>query len=129
MISLCDSRIDQISPIRELRRASSTSVKTFAELEIAEQAAVAKAFGSMPGAAGISEKQAATVRKLQVAEGAQFELMYINGQISGHEEVLAVHRKYASGGDDPMARGASIVAVTGIQTHRVMLKTIKRMLM
>jgi putative membrane protein len=43
-------------------------VKTFAELEIAEQAAVAKAFGSKPGAAGLSEKHAALVQKLKAAK-------------------------------------------------------------
>jgi putative membrane protein len=109
-------------------KAKNRMVKTFAELEIAEQAAVAKAFGSKPGAAGLSEKHAAIVEKLQAAEGAQFDVMYIDGQIDGHEELLAIHKTYASSGDDPMARGASIVGVTGIQSHLVMLKTIKSML-
>jgi putative membrane protein len=54
--------------------------------------------------------------------------MYINGQIEGHEELLAIHKAYASSGDDPMARGASIVGVTGIESHLVMLKSIKSML-
>jgi putative membrane protein len=109
-------------------KAKSRMVKTFAELEIAEQAAVAKAFGSKPGAAGLSEKHAALVQKLKAAQGAEFDLMYINGQIEGHEELLAIHKAYASSGDDPMARGASIVGVTGIESHLVMLKSIKSML-
>jgi putative membrane protein len=109
-------------------KAKNRMVKTFAELEIAEQAAVAKAFGAKPGAAGLSEKHATMVQKLQAAEGAQFDLMYINGQIDGHEELLAIHKTYASSGADPMARGASIVGVTGIQSHLVMLKGIKSML-
>jgi putative membrane protein len=111
-----------------LAKATNRMVKTFAELEIAEQAAVAKAFGSKPGAAGLSKKHAAVVQKLQAAEGPQFDLMYIDGQIEGHEELLAIHKTYARTGDDPMARGASIVGVTGIQSHLVMLKTIKSML-
>jgi putative membrane protein len=106
-------------------KAKNRMVKTFAELEIAEQAAVAEAFGSKPGAAGLSEKHAAMVQKLQAAEGSQFDLMYIDRQIDGHEELLAIHKTYARSGDDPMARGASIVGVTGIQSHLVMLKTIK----
>lgn len=109
-------------------KAKNRMVKTFAQLEIAEQAAVAKAFGSKPGAAGLSEKHAAVVEKLQAAEGAQFDLMYVDGQIDGHEELLAIHKTYARSGHDPMARGASIVGVTGIQSHLVMLKTIKSML-
>jgi putative membrane protein len=109
-------------------KAKNRMVMTFAELEIAEQAAVAKAFGARPGAAGLSEKHAAMVQKLQAAEGAQFDMMYINGQIDGHEELLAIHKTYARSGSDPMARGASIVGVTSIQSHLVMLKGIKSML-
>ncbi|ARO33757.1 hypothetical protein NXC14_PC00218 (plasmid) [Rhizobium sp. NXC14] len=106
-------------------KATNRAVKTFAELEIAEQAAVAEAFGSKPGANGFSEKHQTAVQKLQAAKGAEFDRMYINGQIDGHEELLTIHKSYARNGDDPMARGASMVAVTGIQSHLVMLKTIK----
>jgi putative membrane protein len=111
-----------------LRRAKNKMVRTFAELEITEQAAVAKAFGSRPGAAGVNKRHAAMLAKLERAEDAVFDLAYINGQIDGHEELLRIHKRYAASGSDPMARGASIVGVTGIQSHLVMLKTIKGML-
>ena len=110
------------------RKSSNNSVKTFAELEIAEQEAVATAFGSEPGAAGIREDHAALLAQLETAEGAEFDMMYIEGQIAGHEELLDIHRTYARNGDDPMARGASLVGVTGIQTHLVMLESIRRSL-
>ncbi|HEY8574909.1 MAG TPA: DUF4142 domain-containing protein [Devosia sp.] len=106
-------------------KASNASVKTFAKLEIAEQAAVAMAFGSEPGAAGLSEEHAAKLAELEAAEGAEFDMMYIEGQIAGHEELLAIHQQYAKNGEDPMARGASMVGVTGIQTHLVMLQSIR----
>lgn len=111
-----------------LQKANHRAVKTFAELEIAEQAAVSEAFGSSPGAAGISQKHAASLEKLEAAEGAEFDAMYIEGQIDGHEELLAIHKKYARNGDDPMARGASIVGVAGIQSHLAMLRGIKSMI-
>jgi putative membrane protein len=107
------------------QKATNRSVKTFAELEIAEQAAVAEAFGSEPGAAGLTEEKAAMVAQLEAAEGAEFDMMYIEGQIAGHQELLEIHQAYARNGDDPMARGASIVGVTGIQTHLVMLQSIR----
>ena len=110
------------------KKAKNRAVKTFAALEIAEQAAVAEAFGSRPGAVGLSQKHAAIVEKLQASDGAEFDRMYIGGQIDGHEELLAIHKSYARSGDDPMARGASIVGVTGIESHLVMLKSIKGML-
>jgi putative membrane protein len=106
-------------------KASNESVKTFAQLEIAEQAAVAQAFGSQPGAAGLSEEHAAMVAQLQELEGAEFDQMYIEGQITGHEQLLEIHQQYADSGEDPMARGASMVGVTGIQTHLVMLRSIQ----
>ncbi|MGZ2384690.1 DUF4142 domain-containing protein [Rhizobium leguminosarum] len=83
-------------------RATSRQVKTFSELEIEEQAAVARAFGSKPGAAGLSEKHQAALQKLQAASGAEFDRMYIDGQINGHEELLGIHKSYARSGDDPM---------------------------
>ncbi|MBX4867377.1 DUF4142 domain-containing protein [Rhizobium bangladeshense] len=69
-------------------KARNRAVRTFAELEIAEQAAVAEAFGSKPGASGLSGKHQTAVQKLQAAKGVEFDRMYINGQIDGHEELL-----------------------------------------
>ncbi|MBW9091774.1 DUF4142 domain-containing protein [Rhizobium wenxiniae] len=60
--------------------------------------------------------------------GREFDCMFINGQIAGHEELLSIHKRYARSGADPMARGASLVGVTGIECHLVMLNTIKSML-
>lgn len=106
-------------------RGASAAVKTFAQLEISEQAAVAEAFGAKPGAAGLDEKHKAMLQKLEAARGAEFDRMYIEGQIAGHEELLAIHKDYAKSGKDEMARGASIVAVPAIETHLAMLKTIQ----
>jgi len=111
-----------------LEQSSSDVVKTFAQLEIAEQAAVAAAFGSAPGAAGLSKEHAAALAQLQALEGAQFDAMYVDGQIEGHEELLEIHQRYARNGDDPMARGAAMVGVPAIQTHLAMLRGIRQSL-
>jgi len=110
-----------------LKRGSSSAVTQFAKLEIAEQAATALAFGARPGMAGVTQRQAAMIEQLQGLRGAAFDRAYIIGQIQGHDELLAIHRRYARAGRDPMARGASTVGVTGIQTHLVMLNSIARM--
>jgi putative membrane protein len=110
------------------RKATNAAVKEFARLEIAEQAAVAKAFGSEPGAAGIPQSKAAMLEKLQAADGATFDMMYVDGQIAEHRELLKIHQRYARSGQDPMARGASLVGVTGIETHLFLLQNIKRQL-
>lgn len=108
------------------QKASSAAVRSFAEMEIKEQAAVAQAFGAEPGAVGIPADKAPMLEQLQAAEGAAFDAMYIDGQIAGHRELLEIHRAYARSGQDPMARGASIVGVTGIESHLFLLENIRR---
>ncbi len=107
-------------------KATNEAVRTFAELEAAEQTAVAMAFG-VPADAPLSipEDKAAMLEQLQAASGAEFDALYIEGQIMGHEELRAIHSDYAQNGSDPMARGASMVGVTSIDTHLVMLNSIQ----
>jgi len=109
-----------------VRKATNPAVREFAKLEIAEQTAVAKAFGAKPGSAGLRPDQAAIVEELAAANGPQFDMMYIDGQLAGHRELLTIHRRYAENGSDPMARGASLVGVTGIETHLFLLENLKR---
>lgn len=108
-----------------LEKSENPMVRSFAELEITEQAAVATAFGAEPGMAGLSEEHAVMLAELEAAEGAAFDMMYIDGQIAGHEELLAIHEDYAESGSDPMARGASMVGVPAIQTHLGILQSIR----
>lgn len=108
-----------------LERATNAVVRTFAQLEIAEQEATAMAFGAEPGMGGLREDHAALVAQLQAMEGAEFDRMYIDGQITGHEELLDIHRTYAAQGSDPMARGASMVGVPAIESHLAMLRGIR----
>ncbi|MDB6454030.1 DUF4142 domain-containing protein [Falsirhodobacter sp. 20TX0035] len=108
-------------------KATAPAVKTFATLETAEQEAVAMAFGAEPGVGGVSEKHAALLEQLQAAPaGPEFDMMYVDGQIAGHEELRTIHAAYAQNGSDPMARGASMVGVPSIETHLAMLRGIKQ---
>lgn len=108
-----------------LRRGSSSTVTSFAKLEIEEQAAVAEAFGSRPGAAGVTAKHAALLQQLEAAPDSEFDAMYVKSQILGHNELLTLHQRYASSGSDATAQGASIVAVPSIRTHLALLKGIR----
>lgn len=108
-----------------LRRSSSSAVTNFAKLEIEEQAAVAEAFGSRPGAAGVTARQAAMLQQLEAASGPEFDALYVKSQIMGHTELLSLHQRYARNGSDPTAQGASIVAAPSIKTHLALLKGIR----
>ena len=112
-----------------IERATNDAVRTFAELEVAEQTAVAMAFG-VPADAPLTipEDKAAMLAELEAAEGAAFDAAYVQGQIMGHEELRGIHADYAANGSDPMARGASMVGVTAIDTHLVLLRGIQTQL-
>lgn len=109
-----------------LDKATNGAVRTFAQLEAAEQTATAMAFG-VPADAPLAmpADKAAAMEQLQAAQGGEFDRLYVEGQIAGHEELRAIHSSYAASGADPMARGASMVGVTSIDTHLAMLRGIQ----
>jgi putative membrane protein len=107
-------------------RGQSDNVKAFAALEVAEQEAIARAFGAEGAQVPLSESHAQILEQLQAAEGEAFDMAYLEAQIAGHEEARPIHEQYAEGGEDPMARGASMVGVTGIDSHLVMLRSFQQ---
>lgn len=104
-------------------RGQSDNVKAFAALEVVEQQAIARAFGAEGAQVPLREDHAQILEQLQAAEGEAFDAAYIEAQIAGHEEARPIHEQYAESGEDPMARGASMVGVTGIDSHLVMLRS------
>lgn len=105
-------------------RATADAVRAFAALEVSEQQAIAQAFGSAPGNQ-VSADDAATLEALRAMQaGAEFDRMYVDSQIAAHEQVRALHAAYAADGADPMARGASTIAVPAIESHLAMLRMI-----
>jgi len=106
-------------------KGQSPNVKAFADLEVAEQQAIARAFGAEGAQVPLREDHAALLQQLQAAEGAAFDAAYLDAQIAGHQEARPIHESYAENGQDPMARGASMVGVTGIDTHLVMLQSFR----
>ena len=109
-------------------RAENPMVRTFAGLEIPEQEAVAAAFGAAGAEIPLREDHAAALAALQAVQGAEFDRLYVDGQIAGHEELRGIHAAYAEQGGDPMARGASMVGVPSIDTHLSILQGIRQQL-
>ena len=119
----------KLSSQAALERAENAAVRTFAELEVAEQTAVATAFGVPPVAPPhIAEDKAALLDHLQALSGPEFDRAYVDAQIAGHQELRPIHEAYAANGSDPMARGASMVGVTGIDSHLLILRGIQAQL-
>lgn len=107
-------------------KGQADSVKVFAELETAEQQAVARAFGAEGAQIPLREDHAATLEQLQAAEGAEFDMLYLDTQIAAHEEGRPIFEQYAETGEVEMGRGATMVGVPAIDSHLVMLRSFRQ---
>ncbi|WP_347138404.1 DUF4142 domain-containing protein [Paracoccus sp. SSK6] len=107
-------------------RAADPAVKAFSALEISEQQAVAQAFGAAPSEQLTPEHAAMLEELTALPAGPEFDMKYLDGQLTGHEQLRALHASYAKGGSDPRAQGASIVAVPAIDSHLSMLRAIRQ---
>jgi putative membrane protein len=110
-----------------LERSRNPQVRNFAQLEINEQTAVAAALGTVPGGVQPRPDQIAIIQQLQrMPAGPQFDRAYVEGQIAGHEELLALNTAYAQSGSDSRGRAVATVAVPSIQTHLSILSNLQR---
>ncbi|XQZ42131.1 DUF4142 domain-containing protein [Paracoccus yeei] len=105
-------------------KGTDPAVKAFAALEVAEQEAVARAFGATPSDQVTPEHAALLEQMTAMEPGAEFDRQYLAAQMQGHEQLRALHAAYAENGQNPMARGASIVGVPAIDSHMSMLRAI-----
>lgn len=120
-----------------MQKASNAKVKQFAGFEVAKQTAIAQALTSqqVPAAVALGDKQAAALKTLQGASGADFDKAYIAAQIEGHSELLGVQDAFLQGkGQDTASLLASdtahiaTLAKAVIQMHLAMLKDLNDML-
>lgn len=118
MFSMMTSRI-------ALEKGTADSVRVFAELETAEQTAVARAFGAEGAQIPLREDHQAIVDQLGALEGAEFDMAYLDAQIAAHEEGRPIFEQYAESGDMEMGRGATMVGVPAIDSHLVMLRSFR----
>lgn len=109
-----------------LEKGESDAVKVFAELEAAEQAAVARAFGAEGAEIPLTPEHQQMLEQLQGLEGAEFDRMYLDGQIAAHEQGRPVFEQYAESGEMEMGRGATMVGVPAINSHLVMLQSFRQ---
>lgn len=108
-------------------KAEDAAVRAFATLEVSEQEAIARAFGAAPSDQMMPE-HAAMMEQMSALSGAEFDRMYLQGQMTGHEQARGLHEAYGEDGSDPRAQGASIVAVPAIDSHLSMLRAIQQRL-
>ncbi len=108
-----------------LERSRNPQVREFAQLEVNEQIALAAALGARPGSTPLRPDHAQMLQQLQAMTGRSFDRMYVEGQIMGHNEALALTSTYAQSGFDAQGRSVAILAVPSIQTHLTILSRVR----
>jgi putative membrane protein len=122
-----------------LQKAEDDEVKQFARFEADEQKGLAEVLRSMMEPAGtasaqgapaqpqMDQKHAQMVQKLQQAKaGEEFDKMYVDGQIEGHQELLQIQEAYLK--SNPRSREHMNVAKLArghIKEHIAVLQDLK----
>ncbi|MBD0271724.1 MAG: DUF4142 domain-containing protein [Acetobacteraceae bacterium] len=116
-----------------MQRAQDPYVRTFAQMETEEQMAFNEARRMaglpLPSPAMMDSGEQRLMQQLQSASGAEFDRMYVQGQIRGHQELLSTHGAIAQSGATREERMLATVAVPAIKSHLSMLQGIQRQMM
>ncbi|MGY3448579.1 DUF4142 domain-containing protein [Bradyrhizobium sp. USDA 4353] len=111
-----------------LTRTGNPDVINFANAEIAEQVQVATALGAAPGSAPMRTDHAVLLRQLEaVPAGGAFDRMYVQGQIRGHRELLALNSAYLRTGGNPQEQQVAQMSLPLIQRHLAILDGLREM--
>lgn len=104
-----------------LRSATMPGVRQFAQFEVEEQQAVLQAMRisgiEVPATVPMEASKLQMIEGLRAASGAEFDRMYVMGQVAGHEELQRVYATIANGGATAGERAIATLAVPSIRTH------------
>lgn len=114
-----------------LQRAENPLVRTFAQMEAEEQMAFTEARRMaglpLPSPSMMDSGEQRLMQQLQSAgAGAAFDRMYVQGQITGHNELLGTQSAIAQSGATKEERMLATVAVPAIKSHLSMLTGIQQ---
>lgn len=113
-----------------LEKGSDAMVKEFAQLEVAEQTTVAEILTGAGGApAPLTPEQQAMIDDLNAMEpGPAFDRAYIEGQITGHQQLLEIQQTMSGVDDMSVEAITAKLAEQAITSHLVMLGHLRDML-
>jgi putative membrane protein len=110
-----------------LTRTGNPDVINFANAEIAEQVQVATALGAAPGSAPLRPDHAMVLQRLQATPSGPFDRMYVQGQIRGHRELLALNNSYLRTGGNAQEQQVAQMSLPIIQRHLAILSSLRKM--
>jgi putative membrane protein len=108
-----------------LTRTGNPDIIDFANAEIAEQVQVASALGAAAGSAPLLPDHAALLQRLQATPSGPFDRMYVQGQIRGHRELLALNNSYLRSGGNPSEQQVAQMSLPIIQRHLAILSDLR----
>ena len=118
------------SSMMAIQNSRNSDVRAFASMLIADHTkltntalATATGAGLMPPPPELSPMQKTMIAQLSAA-GANFDRVYVQQQMTAHQQALALMRGYASSGDVPALRQTATQAVPTIQGHLAHLQRI-----
>ena len=106
-----------------LEKAQGAEVKEFAQHMVADHSATTEKLMAAAKAENITpptvmmEKHATMVEELDAADDASFDALYLEMQVTAHEEAVALHTAYAENGDVEALQEVATSAVPIVTEH------------
>ncbi|HYW15162.1 MAG TPA: DUF4142 domain-containing protein [Allosphingosinicella sp.] len=104
-------------------RAQNPEVRAFAQMLIEHHTATTRQLTAAASAVGTPSRpmlmpmQADMIARLQGANGAAFDRLYMRQQVPAHQMALALHQNYARNGDTPSLQAVAASAVPIVRQH------------
>jgi putative membrane protein len=105
------------------KRSKNADVKAFAKMMIADHTAMDKEMAPIIKTAGqtpadkLDQRRQGFIDNLNQASDADFDKVYIDQQVAGHQEVLDLVNGYAKDGSDAGLKDGAAKAGPKVQTH------------
>lgn len=111
-----------------LQMSRNETVRSFAQIMINDHTRMMQemmAMGMDPNMASMPmmPRHAQMLQRLQSAPASSFDMMYHQEQMMAHQEAVALHRNYASNGDNEALRAMAARAVPVVEGHLSQLQT------
>lgn len=117
-----------------LDKSKDKQVRDFAQMMITDHAkttqgvkdAAAKANLTVPPPALSTEQQQQMMDMLKPLSGIEFDTTYLQQQLTGHQQALALMQNYAESGDTPALQDAARTAIPIVQKHLARLQELTK---
>jgi len=112
------------------KNAAGSAVRKFAQHMVedhsksSEELKALAGKGNVPLAKGASEKHQAKIDKLSKLQGAEFDRMYMEGQVKAHMEAVKLFRAQAESGQDAGLKAFAAKTLPIIEKHLKMAQEI-----